>query len=808
MVHHDISRAVRSLASQPAFAAGAIATLALGIAANVTVFSMVNAILLRPLPFGDRSDRVVTVHSAHRAQPEDWGWGESALSYPEFRDLQESARSFDALGAYMARNITLAGEDSAERVRGGSVTPGLFDLLGVRPMLGRGFLPEEGRAPGLETVVMLTHGLWQRRYGGDPGIVGRAILVDGRARTVVGVMPPGFRFPERDDIYLPLRWDEAPRGARSVDVIGLLADGVTVDQAQRELDAMAARFEEAYPDTNRGRGLRVLRFRDSQVGSLERGVSAALMASVGFVLLIACANLANLLFVRGAARQREAAVRAALGATRWRLVTAMLSETLVLSVAGAALGLLAAQWAVDLIWRSFPEELPYWIRFEVDARAAMFAAGLALFTTLATGMAPALRASRRDVLGDLKEGGRGTSLGRGAQRLQSALAVVQVALCLALLVGASLMIRSFLALQGADLGFDDRPLLSARVYLAGEAYDEPRARAVFFQTAIDRLERLPGAVAAAATSAIPGDDGGASVQIVAEDRTLPGDEILASTVGITPGFFDVLDVPLLEGRTFTASEAVDPDGRVAIVNERLARRLWPQLSAPDRRLGIRGPDGVVWHRVIGVAPDIQYEEVGEDTEASSLTLYLPQGVTAFRTMALLVRSAGSPESLIQPMRGALRQLEAGAPLYEIMPMTERRRFTTWEQRFFGEMMGGFAAIALLLACVGVYALVSYAAERRSHEIGMRLALGASPRDVVLLLVRQGGAIAAGGLLAGVVLAVFLASAMTGIVWGVEPLEPGPFAGASAALAIVVLCASYWPARRAARADPARVLRAE
>lgn len=494
------------------------------------------------------------------------------------------------------------------------------------------------------------------------------------------------------------------------------------------------------------------------------------MASVSFVLLIACANLANLVFVRGAARQREAAVRAALGATRWRLVTAMLSETLVLSVAGAALGLLAAQWAVDLIWRSSPEELPYWIRFEVDARAAMFAAGLALFTTLATGTAPALRASRRDVLGDL--------------------------------------IRSFLALQGADLGFDDRPLVSARAYLAGDAYDEPRARAMFFQTAIDRLHRLPGAVAAAATTAIPGDDGGASVPIVAEGRPLPGDEIPASTVGITPRFFDVLDVALIEGRTFTASESVDPDGRVAIVNARLARRLWPQLSARDRRLGIRGTDGVVWYRVIGVAPDIQYEEVGEDTEASSLTVYLPQGVTAFRTMALLVRSAGSPESLVQPMRSALRALEAGAPVYEVMSMMERRRLTTWEQRFFGEMMGGFAAIALLLACLGVYAFVSYAAERRSHEIGMRLALGASPRDVVLLLVRQGGAIAAGGLVAGVVLALLVARAMTGIVWGVEPLDPGGFVGASAALASAVLCASYWPARRAARRDPARVLRAE
>ena len=806
-IFQDFSHAVRSLRNRPAFTAAAILTLAIGIGANVTVFSIVNAMLLRPLPFGARSDRIVTLHSTHRMQSEDWGWGDSELSYRDLLDLR-AAHVFDGLAGYVARNFTLTGEDSAERVQGGSVTPDLFSVLGVEPILGRAFLPEEAAAPGLESAVILTHGLWQRRYGADPNIIGRGIVINDRARTVVGIMPPNFKFPERDELYLPLRWDESPRSARNVNVVGAMKSGTMIAQAQSELDAIAERLAETYPESNRGFGVRVLPFRESQIGGDERALSVALMAAVGFVLLIACANLANLLLVRGAARQREIAVRAAMGASRTRLMASVLGETAVLSLAGAALGVLASQWSLDFIRQSFPEELPYWMRFDLDVRIVSFALAVALFTAVVTGLLPALRAAGASLTNDLKDNSRGVSLGPSAQRLQSALAVAQVALCLALLVGANLMIRSFLALQNADLGFDHRSLLTARAYLAGDAYDDVRARAAFFGRAVDGLGALPGVTAAAATTSIPGDDGGASVRLAVDGQSSAEQDLPASTIGVTAGVFDALGIRLLEGRTFTAAETSDPETRVAVLNERLARRLWPGESAIDRRIGVRGSTSVTWFRVVGVAPDVQYEEIGEETDASRMNLYVPYALSGARTMAFLINTQATPATLVQPVRDSLKQVHAGLPLYEVMPMTERRRFTTWEQRFFGQMMGAFAAIALLLACIGVYALLTYATRRRTQEIGVRLALGARPNDVVWLFVRQGSAIGIGGLLLGAGLAAGVARALGGLLWGVDAFDVPLLGGISAALLGIVLFASYWPARRASRTDPVKALRSE
>jgi putative ABC transport system permease protein len=806
-VFQDMSHAIRSLRKRPGFTAAAILTLAVGIGANVTVFSIVNAMLFRPLPFGERSERIVTVHATHRLQAEDWGWGDSELSYADLLDFR-AAESFEALGGYYPRNFTLTGEEDAERVAGGSVTPELFRLLGVDPVLGRHFLPEEAAAPGLESAVIITHGLWQRRYGGDPNIIGRGVVINDRARTVVGILPPNFKFPERDELYLPLRWDEAPRSARVVNVVGLIRQGVSLDHAQSELSAIAQRLAATYPDTNRGYGVMVLPFRDSQIGRGERSLSLALMTSVGFVLLIACANLANLLLVRGAARQREIAVRAAMGASRSRLMSHVLGEALVLSLVGAALGLLTSQWALDFIQRSFPEELPFWLRFDVDVRVVLFVFAVALFTAVATGLLPAMRAARASLLSDLKDCSRGVSLGPAAQRVQGILAVAQVALCLALLVGANLMIRSFLALQTSDIGFEYRSLLTVRAYLAGDAFDEVAARAALFTRAVDALRGLPGVTAAAATTSIPADDGGGSVRLTVDERPSSDDDLPASSIAITEGLFDALGVSLIHGRTFTAAETADPGARVTIINSRLAERLWPAQSALDRRIGVRGANTVTWLRVIGVAPDVQYEELGEETDASEMNIYVPYAVNGARTLAFVVRTTSEPYALMQPVRDALRRVHAGMPLFELMPMTERRRFLTWEQEFFGQMMGTFAAVALLLACLGVYALLSYTTRRRTQEIGVRLALGARPNDVVWLFVRQGGSIGLGGLVAGLALAIVVARALSSSLWGVEAIDLALFATIAAALFAVVLLASYWPARRASRIDPIAALRSE
>lgn len=598
-VFQEVSQAFRALRKRPGFAVAALLTLAVGIGANVTVFSVVNALLLRPLPFGDRSDRVVTLHSTHPMQPEDWE--DSRLSYPDLLDVQREAPSLEGVAGFLSRNFTVTNETDAERLIGESVTPNLFPLLGVTPILGRNFLPEEAAAPGFETAVILSHGLWMRRFGGDRSIIGRGIVVNERARTVVGVMPPAFKFPERSELYMPFRWDEAPRSGRSVNTVGLMKPGVSLDQAQSELTALAARLAARHPESNRDYSIRVLRFRDARIGTADRAFTGTLMAAVAFVLLIACANLANLLLVRGAARQREMAVRAAMGASRGRLI-----------------------------------------------------------------------------------------------------------------------------------------------------------------------------------------------------------QVIASTSEL----FETFGLRIIAGRSFTAAEAVDPDARVALVNERLARRLWPNTSALDRRIGFRGAEDIDWFRVVGVAPNVHYEEVGEETDQSQMNVFLPYALNALRTAAVLVRTDGNPQTLMTPARDALRKVHAGLPVYDIRTMGQVRRVTTWEQQLYGVMMGTFAATALLLACLGVYALLAYAAQRRTQEIGVRLALGANASDVVTLFMSQAWRIGAAGLVVGVALGIALARALSGLLFAVDALDPVMFAATAAALLVAVAAASYFPARRAARVDPMIALRGD
>lgn len=804
----DLLHAWRGLRQKPGFLIAALLTLTIGIGANITIFSIVNGLSLRPMPFGERTDRLVTLHPTHPTQPqEEPSWGESEISLPDMIDFR-SASSVEGIGAYLFRNFVLSGDlASAERVQGGSVTPDLFPILGVDPIMGRHFLPEEAAAPGLESVVMITHGLWQRRYGSDPAIIGKPIIVNDRARTVIGVLPPGFKFPLVDQLYMPLRWDESPRGNRNANAVALLKPGVSVAQAQGELSGIAERLEQTYPLMNRGFGVQAVPIRRSYVDSDTDRISVVLMTGVGFVLLIMCANLANLMLVRGASRQRELAVRAAMGARRGRLLWVSLAESVLLAVPGAAMGLLASQWAVDAIIASFPEELPYWFKFGVDGTVVAFAIGTAMFTTLAVGLLPSLRAARPDLVNDLKEAGRGLSLGRGGQRLQTALAISQVALCFGLLVGANLMVRSFMAMQRADLGFDHRPILSARGYLAGDAYDEVPARAAFYRQVVTTLSALPGVSAAAVTTSIPGDDGGSERRLVIDGRTAETDEVNVQSIGISPALFETIGLPLVAGRTFTEQETGDPDANVALINQRLAQRLWPNSSPLDRRIGFRFGDEFQWLRVIGVAPDVHYEEIGEDTQQSRLNVYVPYAMDGSRSLAMLARAQGSPDELIAPVREALKRIGPTFPIFRLMPMRELRRYTTWEQEFFGNLMAMFAAFALLLACLGIYALISYSVGRRSREIGVRLALGARPADVIGMLLRESVKVGATGLIVGLTLALMIARALVGTLYGVT-VDAWLFASMAAPLALAILAATWLPARRAARVEPTVALRDE
>ena len=807
-VIRDLLHAWRGLKQKPFFLIATLMTIAIGIGANITIFSLVNGISLRPMPFGERTERLVTIHPTNPlVQQDEPSWGEAEISIPDLIDFR-SAQSLAGVSGYIFRNFVLSGDAaSPERVQGGSVTPELFAMLGVDPIMGRHFRAEDGAAPGLESVVMITHGLWQTRYGADPAIIGRSIIVNDRARTVIGVLPPKFKFPLVDQLYMPLRWDESPRGNRNTNAIGMLKPGVTLAQAQAELGAIARRLEDAHPLTNRNFGVQVVPIRQSYVDADADRMGIVMMTAVGFVLLIMCANLANLMLVRGASRQRELAVRSAMGAGRGRLLWVALSESVLLAIPGTTLGVLVSQWALDWMIGSFPEPLPYWFEFGIDARVVMFTAGVAAFTTLAVGLLPSLRAAKPDLVNDLKEAGRGVSLGRGGQRLQAALAISQVALCFGLLVGANLMVRSFMAMQSADLGFDHRPILSARGFLAGDAYDDIRARAAFYRQVVATLSALPGATAVAVTTSIPGDDGGATRRLVVDGRTSVTDEIAIHAIAITPGLFDTIGLPVVQGRTFTDQETANPDADVALVNQRLANRLWPGESPLDRRIGFRFGDDIQWLRVVGVAPNVHYEEIGEDTDQSRHNVYVPYAMDGSRSMAMLVRTSGSPDALVTPMRDALRRIGPTFPLFRLMPMRELRRHTTWEQEFFGSLTAMFAAGALLLACLGIYALISYSVGRRAREIGVRLALGARPGDVMRMLLRETVKVGGIGLAAGLTLAVMIARALAGSLYGVS-MDPWLFVSMAAPLAAAILLATWLPARRAARVEPTVALRDE
>jgi len=803
----DLRHALRGLLRRPGFTAAALAILGLGIGASTVVFSIFNALLLRPLPFGERGARIVALHSTHATQARDWA--DSGVSFADLRDLAADSRALEAVAGYVGRNFTLATGGEAERLRGGSVTPDLFPLLGVLPQLGRPFRAEDAEPPGLEPVVLLSHGLWQRRFGADPHVVGRPLQLNGRAVSVIGVMPPGFRFPERDDLWVPWRppADER-RDRRYLFALGVLREGASLAAAQAEADLTATRLADRHPDTNRGWGVKILAFRDSVVGTPARALSTSLLGAVGFVLLIGCANLANLLLARGASRKRELAVRTALGATRARLVREMLVEALVLAAAGGALGLYLSGVGLDLMLASWPEVLPYWVRLAPDGRVLLFALGLCVTSALLFGLGPAFGAARLDLVGDLRDGTRGSS-GPASRRLERALVVSQVALCLALLVGANLMIRSFIALQSAPSGFDEGRLLSLRLYLAGDAYDPVEAKAAFFRRVVESLQALPGVTAAVVTTSVPTDDGGAPARVVAEGNpTLPGEETGVQVVGTTPELFETLGVGLLAGRRFTEAESANPRAEVAIVNRGLATHLWPRADAVGRRLGWVENGGTTWLTVVGVAPDVLYEEIGEDTSQSRLNLFLPYARLGWRSMAALVRTAGAPTAAAVSVRGAIRALDPGVPLYDVRSMAEVRAFTTWEQRFFGRLMGGFAAAALLLACVGVYGLLSYAVGRRTQEIGVRMALGARPTDMLRMVLSEGVRLAAVGAVLGLGFALALAHALRAILYGVSATDPLAFAGTALLLLAVVLLASLLPARRAAQIEPMAALRHE
>lgn len=806
----DFRLALRALAHSRGFTVAALLTLGLGIGANTVVFSIVNGLLLRPLPLGTAPSRIVTLHSTHPTQHPQ-SWDDARVSYADLEEIRRESSLLEDVGGYLGRSFTLDGAEGQDaiRVEGGSVTPNLFRLLGVEPLLGRDFLEGEGARPGFEPVVLLSYRLWQTRYGGDPGIVGKPVRFNDRELEVIGVMPPHFRFPERADLWVPYDPGEgSDRAARAVLAVGRLRDDARLDSVREEVSSIAERLARRYPDTNRNWGIHVLPYRDLVVNSQSRRGTETLLGAVGLVLLIGCANLASLLLARGTERQKELSVRAALGAGRFALLRQLLAESLLLGIAGGGLGILLALWGLDAFVSSFPEELPYWANFDIDLRVAAFVAGLSLVASLLFGLVPALRVTRFDLVTALGSG-RDPSSAKSHSRAQGFLVAGQIAASLALLVGAGLMLESFLRLSAADAGFDDRPILSFRVYLPGDVYDPVSAKVQFLSEAVERIEAVPGVGRAAATLSIPTDDGGSDARLVrAEHPIVDGSELGVQVIGITPGLFATLDLPLVQGRDFDARDLEEGAPGVAIVNRRLAERLWSQPSAEGREIGLVQGDAVEWFPVVGVAPDIQYEEFGEETAQSRLNVYLPYSALPSRSMAFLVRAGNDPASLSRPVRDAVRAFAPGVPVFLLRTMEETRYFTTWEQRLVTRTFVAFAVAAVFLACLGIYGLVAYRASRRTREIGVRIALGASQREVHGMFLGEGMTLAAIGCAIGIVASFGVGRVLEGMLYDVRATSPLLYGGAAVVLGAAVLLASYIPARRAGRIEPMAALRQE
>jgi putative ABC transport system permease protein len=799
-VWHDLRYGARMLMKKPGFTLIAVMTLALGIGANTAIFSIVNAVLLKSLPFAE-PDRLIRLFESNPQR----GWPEFSASAPNFKDWQRQQSVFEQLAALelWAFNLT---EGEPERVAGTRVTANLFPLLGVTPALGRSFLREEEQA-GRHRVVMLSHGLWQRRFGGNPDLLGKTIQLSGEGHTVVGIMPPNFQLTGNANVWVPLVLDPATepwranRANHNLLVIGRLKPGVSFAQAQAHMDGIARQLEQQYPASNAGWGIRLRTVYDWIIPENVQTALLVLLGAVGFVLLIACANVANLFLARATLRQREVAIRSALGASRRRVVQQFLTESGVLALLGGGAGVLLAMWGVDVLVTRAPINIPRLTEAAVDRRVLVFSLGVSLLTSLLFGFVPALQASRPNLSEAFKEGGR-TSPSGARHRVRSVLVVAEIALALVLLVGAGLLIQSFVRLQNVSLGFNPENVLTLQMALPTAQYREPEKRTAFYAQLVERLRSLPGVMGAAAISQVPFQGGNWAMEVAIEGREAsPQEALSADARAVTPNYFRTMGIPLLQGRDFTEHDG--PDSTNMIISEEMARRFWPNENPIGKRFrpGVRNP----WMTVVGVVGNVRNLSLNQDPRPA---FYFSSAQLGFDAMAIVVRAAGNPENLIAAVRGEVAVLDKALPISAVRTMQTILSTAAGQSRFQTMLLGLFAALALILATVGVFGVISYSVSQRTHEIGIRVALGAGRRDVLRLVVGQGMILAVIGVAIGVAGALALTRVMKGLLYGVSPTDPTTFALISLLLTGVALLASYIPARRATKVDPMVALRYE
>ena len=695
-------------------------------------------------------------------------------------------------------------------MQGAAITSNLFPTLGVQPILGRHFREDDDR-PGAEPVVMLSHEVWQRRYHGDPAVVGRSIRVNGKPHTVIGVMPPRFSFPETQKVWIPLGPDAATdtRDSRYLFTFGRLKPGVDLARARAELVSIASALSAQYPSTNDGWSAMVRPIADKFIPNSVRLVLATMMGAVTLVLLVACANVANLMLARSSGRQREFCVRAALGAGRAQLVKQLLTECVALGLAAAPLGLAIAYFGVWLLDQAVPpDQVPSYLHWEISGRGIAYTIIVSALTGLVFGLAPVLQAGRLDLQETLRDGARGSGHSRRRARLRNALVMIEVAVALILLVGASLFVRSFLNLQSASPGFDTAPLLTARFFMTGDTYATDEQKAQRVDDIMRRVEALPGVVAAFASNFVPLDAGGGSGHAIVDGRAAPaGEEPAILFTAVTPHLYRTMGLSILKGRDFLDAEGA---GRtpVAVINETMAEKLWPGTDAIGRRFRLVETEPAEWLTVIGVAPDIRMFDRNDDKPPIAAA-YVPYRFAGFENIGLTIRAANNnPAALAAAVRSEIRASDAGLPIFSVRTMEDLRRERFWQFRVFAYMFGIFGAAALFLAGVGVYGVLSFSVSQRTQEMGVRIALGASRAAVLGLVIRQGAMLALIGVIAGLVGAFGITRVIRSLLYNVTPTDPLSFGGVTLFLAGIAVLASYLPARRATNVDPIIALRNE
>jgi predicted permease len=805
----DVRYAVRMLMKKPGFTSVAVITLALGIGANTAIFSVVNAVLLRPLPYRD-ADRIVAIQELGTA-------GDRKQVTPaNFLDWRAQNTLFEHLSAIFARTSNLAGADEAERISLAVTSANFFDVFGVRPQHGRLFLPEDEQA-GHPAIVVISHALWQRRYGGDPEIVGKPIMLDGRSYTVAGIAPAGFQYPDKTEAWLPpLRL--APEINASVDVtrlrgfgylsaVALLKPGVSLEQAKAEMETITARLREQYPEANNNRFNRVVSLHAHLVGDTST-VLWLLLGAVCFVLLIACANVANLMLVRATARQKEIAIRTALGASRLRIVRQLLTESVMLAVGGGVAGLFLGWWGVDLLTRLLPKDFPRFEDINLDFTVLGFTALVSLVTGIVFGFAPAWQVSKTDVHESLKENSRGAIGGGIRNRLRSIFVIAEVALSLVLLVGAGLLFRSFLELQSVNAGFNPQQVLTMRLSPSGTNFREDEQYIAFYKQVAERLGAIAGVETVGAINTLPLEKGPTTAFWVEGRPQLPRDQWAGVNYrNVTPDYFRALSIPILQGRGIEERDTAQAPLAV-IINQATAERDFAGENPVGKRINLGGTDSnnqPIWFEIVGVVANVRSLEL--NTEPSP-EIYTATFQDAFSNMSFVVRTTIEPASLTAAVRQTVQGIDKAQPVADIRTMEKIVSDAVTQPRFNLALLGIFSGIALVLSAAGIYGVTAYTVSQRTHEIGIRMALGAQGNDVLKMILVQGLRLSAVGVAFGLLASFFLTRFLASLLFGISTTDTFTFAGVALILIGVALVACYVPARRAAKTDPMVALRYE